>query len=37
MSTTEVGNVLTDLDFIHDANIYGVTIPGNIYILQQSP
>ena len=37
MSTTEVGNVLTDLDFIHDANIYGVTVPGNIYILQQSP
>ena len=37
VSTTEVSNVLTDLDFIHDANVYGVIVPGNIYILQQSP
>ena len=28
MSTTEVGNALTDLDFVHDANVYGVTVPG---------
>ena len=28
MSTTEVGNVLADLDFVHDANVYGVTVPG---------
>ena len=29
MSTTEVSNVLTELDFIHDANVFGVTVPGN--------
>lgn len=29
VSTTEVGNILTDLDFITDANVYGVTVPGN--------
>ena len=29
VSTTEVSNVLADLDFIHDANVYGVTVPGN--------
>ncbi|XP_046574480.1 very long-chain acyl-CoA synthetase-like [Haliotis rubra] len=28
VSTTEVANILTSLDFIHDANVYGVTIPG---------
>ena len=28
VSTTEVSNTLTDLDFIHDANVYGVLVPG---------
>ncbi|XP_067664718.1 long-chain fatty acid transport protein 2-like [Haliotis asinina] len=28
VSTTEVANILTSLDFIHDANVFGVTIPG---------
>ncbi|XP_060586557.1 long-chain fatty acid transport protein 2-like isoform X2 [Ruditapes philippinarum] len=28
VSTTEVSNILTDLDFIHDANVYGVLVPG---------
>ncbi|ESP00513.1 hypothetical protein LOTGIDRAFT_206138 [Lottia gigantea] len=28
VSTTEVANILTDIDFIHDANVYGVTVPG---------
>ncbi|WAR00669.1 S27A2-like protein [Mya arenaria] len=28
VSTTEVSNILTSLDFIHDANVYGVAIPG---------
>lgn len=28
VSTTEVSNILTDLDFIQDANVYGVTVPG---------
>ncbi|KAK3601065.1 hypothetical protein CHS0354_029291 [Potamilus streckersoni] len=28
VSTTEVSNVIAELDFIHDANVYGVTIPG---------
>ncbi|KAL3866070.1 hypothetical protein ACJMK2_043409 [Sinanodonta woodiana] len=28
VSTTEVSNIITELDFIHDANVYGVTIPG---------
>ena len=29
VSTTEISNMLTDLDFIHDANVYGVAVPGN--------
>ncbi|KAK7484499.1 hypothetical protein BaRGS_00024255 [Batillaria attramentaria] len=29
VSTTEVANVITSLDFIHDANVYGVKIPGH--------
>lgn len=29
VSTNEVANVLSALDFIHDANVYGVTIPGH--------
>ncbi|ESP00514.1 hypothetical protein LOTGIDRAFT_112354 [Lottia gigantea] len=29
VSTTEVANILTDIDFIHDANVYGVTVPGH--------
>ena len=28
MSTTEVANVVSQPDFIEDANVYGVTIPG---------
>ncbi|XP_052792172.1 long-chain fatty acid transport protein 2-like [Mya arenaria] len=28
VSTTEVSNILTSLAFIHDANVYGVAIPG---------
>ncbi|KAL4227252.1 hypothetical protein ACF0H5_012698 [Mactra antiquata] len=28
VSTTEVSNILTDLDFVTDANVYGVLIPG---------
>ncbi|KAK3601064.1 hypothetical protein CHS0354_029290 [Potamilus streckersoni] len=28
VSTTEVSNVISELDFIHDASIYGVKIPG---------
>ena len=28
VSTTEVSNILTDLDFIIDACVYGVTVPG---------
>lgn len=29
VSTNEVGNVLSSLDFIHDANVYGVAVPGH--------
>ncbi|XP_076105117.1 long-chain fatty acid transport protein 2-like [Mytilus galloprovincialis] len=29
VSTNEVANILTSMDFIHDANIYGVTVPGH--------
>ena len=28
VSTIEVSNVVADVDWIEDANIYGVTIPG---------
>ena len=28
VSTTEVSNVLTELEFIQDANVYGVAVPG---------
>lgn len=28
VSTTEVSNILTDLDFVHDACVYGVLVPG---------
>ncbi|XP_067666872.1 long-chain fatty acid transport protein 2-like [Haliotis asinina] len=28
VSTNEVSNVLSTVDFVHDANVYGVTIPG---------
>ncbi|KAK6179984.1 hypothetical protein SNE40_012217 [Patella caerulea] len=29
VSTTEVANILTNVDFIQDANVYGVTVPGH--------
>ncbi|XP_046350832.1 very long-chain acyl-CoA synthetase-like isoform X4 [Haliotis rufescens] len=29
VSTTEVANILSSLDFVHDANVYGVTVPGH--------
>lgn len=29
VSTNEVGNVLSSLNFIHDANVYGVAVPGH--------
>ena len=28
VSTTEVSNTLTDLEFVHDANVYGILVPG---------
>ena len=28
VATYEVSNILTKLDFVHDANVYGVEIPG---------
>ncbi|KAK6179982.1 hypothetical protein SNE40_012216 [Patella caerulea] len=28
VSTTEVANILTNVDFIQDANVYGVSVPG---------
>ncbi|XP_046354705.2 very long-chain acyl-CoA synthetase-like [Haliotis rufescens] len=28
VSTNEVSNVLSTVDFVHDANVYGVTVPG---------
>lgn len=28
VSTNEVANILTSMNFIHDANVYGVTVPG---------
>ncbi|XP_050400492.2 long-chain fatty acid transport protein 6 [Patella vulgata] len=28
VSTTEVANILTNVDFIQDANVYGVAVPG---------
>lgn len=34
VSTNEVANVLTKLDFIQDANVYGVEIPGKTTFLQ---
>ena len=33
MSTTEVANVLSSLDFIEDANVYGVMMPGRVYLI----
>ena len=30
MSTGEVANVLTDISWIEDANVYGVHIPGKL-------
>lgn len=32
VATYEVSNVLTKLDVIHDANVYGVEIPGDLPI-----
>ena len=32
VATYEVSNVLTQLDVIHDANVYGVEIPGTFII-----
>ncbi|BFY97259.1 hypothetical protein BsWGS_00299 [Bradybaena similaris] len=29
VSTTEVANVITAIEFVHDANVYGVEVPGN--------
>lgn len=29
MSTIEVSNILTNLDFVEDACVYGVTVPGS--------
>lgn len=31
VSTTEVSNILTDLDFVHDASVYGVSVPGECF------
>lgn len=28
VSTLEVANILSGLDFVLDANVYGVTVPG---------
>jgi hypothetical protein len=33
VATYEVSNVLTQLDIIHDANVYGVEIPGITYLI----
>jgi hypothetical protein len=33
ISTTEVSNVLTDIDFVVDACVYGVPIPGEQLIV----
>ena len=30
VSTTEVSNLLTDLEFVTDACVYGVSVPGRI-------
>jgi hypothetical protein len=32
VSTLEVSNVLNKLDAIHDANVYGVEVPGTITV-----
>ena len=33
VATYEVSNILTKLDFVHDANVYGVEIPGKYITL----
>ena len=33
VATYEVSNILTKLDFVHDANVYGVEIPGQYIIV----
>ena len=36
MSTSEVANIMAELDFVHDVNVYGVKVPGRLCVASSS-